>query len=323
MRPRRGPLLRLQGCDCLCFWPSCPLGGNQKRQRFGDQGGLFRSLDFQCVQGLHDHLSALSRLNPGKDNAQPHARTSRHRCQKADLIDPVIQPGSGIAWDDANLHGQRSHHRQRQIAMRDRTAERTFPLCPFNVDVNPLAIAGAGSKRIDARLIYRDPIGESEFGPNSFAQTGKGEVTHILLLDYSPLRSNSYMSPYRSRSSFLLILPTLVLGMLSTNRIFSGIPYFEMMPLSANTLRWSLMTASLRPFASDARLTTTASGRSPHLSSLTPMTAASATPAHCEIRSSICSDETHSPPVLITSLIRSVMCTEPFTSTTAISLVCR
>ena len=52
-----------------------------------------------------------------------------------------------------------------------------------------------------------------------------------------------------------------------------------------------------------------ASGRSPHLSSLTPMTAASATPAHCEIRSSICNDETHSPPVLITSLIRSAMCT--------------
>src|ERR1700676_1823437 len=73
--------------------------------------------------------------------------------------------------------------------------------------------------------------------------------------------------------------------------------------------RWFLMTASLTPFASDARLTTSASGRSPHLSSLTPMTAASATPAHCEIRSSICNDETHSPPVLITSLIRSVMWT--------------
>ncbi len=47
--------------------------------------------------------------------------------------------------------------------MRDRTAERTFPLRPFNVDMNPLAIAGAGRKRVDAWLIYRDPIGKSEF----------------------------------------------------------------------------------------------------------------------------------------------------------------
>jgi hypothetical protein len=42
--------------------------------------------------------------------------------------------------------------------MRDRTAERTFPLRPFNVDMDPLAIAGAGRKRVDAWLIYRDPI---------------------------------------------------------------------------------------------------------------------------------------------------------------------
>src|SRR5580704_1298619 len=309
--------------DVPCSLAICSRCGNQQRQRFGDQRRLFRSLDFHCVQGLHDHLSAFSRLDPGEHDAQPHAGTCRHRRQEADLVDPVIQPGGGIARDDADLHRQWRHHRQRQIAMSDRTSERTFPLRPFNVDVNPLAVAGAGCKRVDAWLIYLDPIGKSEFKPYSFAQTGKGEVAHVLLLHHSHLRSNSYMLPYRSRSSFLLILPTLVLGMLSTNRIFSGIPYFEMMPLSANTLRWFLMTASLRPFASDARLTTSPSGRSPHLSSLTPMTAASATPAHCEIRSSICSDETHSPPVLMTSLIRSVMWTYPPGLTTAISLVCR
>ena len=66
--------------------------------------------------------------------------------------------------------------------MRDWTAERTFPLRPFNIDMNPLAIAGAGRKRVDAWLIDRDPIGKSEFMPNSFAQTGKGEVAHVFLL---------------------------------------------------------------------------------------------------------------------------------------------
>jgi hypothetical protein len=49
--------------------------------------------------------------------------------------------------------------------------------------MNPLAIAGAGRERVDAWLIDRDPIGNSEFMPNSFAQPGKGEVVaHVFLL---------------------------------------------------------------------------------------------------------------------------------------------
>jgi hypothetical protein len=59
--------------------------------------------------------------------------------------------------------------------------------------MNPLAIAGAGRKRVDAWLIDRDPIGKSEFMPNSFAQTGKGEVAQFFLLDLSWLGPNSYM----------------------------------------------------------------------------------------------------------------------------------
>src|SRR5450631_146565 len=272
--------------------------------------------------GLHDHLPAFPRLDPGKNNAQPDAHPGRDGSQKANLVDSVIQPGGGIGRDNADLHCERSHHRQSQIAMRDRTAEWTFTFRSFDVDMNPLTVAGARRKRVDAWLVDRDPIGHAELLSGSFVQSGKGEVAHLFLLGLFAV-VNGYMSPYRSRSSLLLIFPTLVLGMLSMKMIFPGMPYFEMTPLSANTLRWSLIIASLMPFASDARLTTSASGRSPHFSSLTPMTAASATPAHCEIKSSICSDETHSPPVLITSLIRSVICTEPFASTTAISLVCR
>src|SRR4029077_13144384 len=115
-------------------------------------------------------------------------------------------------------------------------AERTFPLRPFNIDMNPLMIAGAGRKRVDALLIHRNPIGKSEFLSNSFAQTGEGEPAHVSSSILSGLRSNNHMSPYRSRSSFLFILPTLVLGMPSMKRILPGIPYFEMTPLSANTL---------------------------------------------------------------------------------------
>src|SRR5712672_1476792 len=321
MHLRSPPPLRELAHDFPCSLPVCSRCRDQKRQRFGDQGRLLRPLHFQRVLGPHDHLSAVSRLDPGERDAQPYARTGRYRRQEANLVDPVVQPSRCVTRDDADLHRQRGHHRERQIAVGDGSTERAFPLRPFGVDMNPLLITGTGRERVDTRLVDRNPTGNAEFMSNFLAQTGKGEAAHAFLLNHSRLHSDSY--PYRSRSSFLLILPTLVLGMLLMNRIFSGIPYFEMMPLSANTLRWFLIAASLTPFASDARLTTSASGRSPHFSSLTPMTAASATPAHCEIKSSIWSDETHSPPVLITSLIRSVMCTEPFASTTAISLVCR
>src|SRR6267154_6114902 len=321
MHLRSPPPLRELAHDFPCSLPVCSRCRDQKRQRFGDQGRLLRPLHFQRVLGPHDHLPAFSRLKPGENNAQPDARPGRDRSQEANLVDPVVQPGRGVTRDDTDLHRQRGHHRERQIAVGDRTAERAFLLRPFDVHMNPLMIAGTGRKRVDTRLVDLNPTGNTEFMPNFLAQTGKGEAAHAFLLNHSRLHSDSY--PYRSRSSFLLILPTLVFGMLSMNRIFSGIPYFEMMPLSANILRWFLMVASLTPFASDARLTTSASGRSPHLSSLTPMTAASATPAHCEIRSSICNDETHSPPVLITSLIRSVIWTQPSGPTTAISLVCR
>ena len=67
--------------------------------------------------------------------------------------------------------------------MRDRTAEWTFTLRPFDVDMNPLMVAGAGRKRVDARLVDRNPIGKAELLSDSIAQAGKGEVAHVFLLD--------------------------------------------------------------------------------------------------------------------------------------------
>jgi hypothetical protein len=66
--------------------------------------------------------------------------------------------------------------------VRDRTAEGTFTARPFDIDVNPLMVAGAGGERVDTRLIDRGPFGQAKLLSNSFAQTGKGEVAHIFLL---------------------------------------------------------------------------------------------------------------------------------------------
>jgi hypothetical protein len=64
--------------------------------------------------------------------------------------------------------------------MRDWSAEGAFLLRPLDIDMNPLVIAGAGGKRVDAWLVYLDPIRKPELLPNSFAQTRKCEVTHVL-----------------------------------------------------------------------------------------------------------------------------------------------
>src|ERR1700737_1931308 len=66
--------------------------------------------------------------------------------------------------------------------MRDRTAEWTFTLRPFDVDMNPLMVAGARRKRVDAWLVDRDPIGHAELLSHSLVQSGKGEVAHLFLL---------------------------------------------------------------------------------------------------------------------------------------------
>ena len=68
--------------------------------------------------------------------------------------------------------------------MCDWAMERTLPLGSFNVDMNPLMIAGAGRKRVDSWLVYGRPIGNTELLPDSITQTRKGEIAHVLLLDH-------------------------------------------------------------------------------------------------------------------------------------------
>src|SRR6266581_4327966 len=52
--------------------------------------------------------------------------------------------------------------------------------------------------------------------------------------------------PYLCLNCFLSNFPTLVFGSLSTNRILSGIPYFEIAPASARALRCALISFSPR-----------------------------------------------------------------------------
>src|SRR5258708_5075277 len=126
---------------------------------------------------------------------------------------------------------------------------------------------------------------------------------------------------YLCRSALLSSFPTLVLSRLSTKRMVSGTAYFEIAPRVTCCMMCALMSAGSGGMP--ARSTTMASGRSPHFASSMPITATSATFGCWPMMASSSREETHSPPVLITSLIRSVTIRYPLRSIFPMSWVCR
>ena len=119
----------------------------------------------------------------------------------------------------------------------------------------------------------------------------------------------------RVRRTFLSNLPTAVFGISATNAQFSGTCQ-RATPLPPRKSASSAASA-LAP----GRSTTQASGRSPQRSSWIPITAASCT-AGCAIsRFSRSTEEIHSPPDLMTSLIRSLMLKKPRSSSVPTSPV--
>src|SRR5882757_7925722 len=277
-----------------CF---CSRRGNQKRERFGNQRGLFRSLEFQRVLRLHDHLPAISRLDTCQSDAKPNARTGRHRGKKANLVDPVIQARRRIPGYDADLHGKGSDHGKRQVAVRDRATKGALPLRARNVDVDPLMIACAGRKRIDACLVNGHPIGDTKFLTDPFFQANQCQFPHAR----PPKNSKQLLSPFfsasycpsigfrpampfhgtrsgflrasRSRNSRRRILPTFDFGSASMNCTIFGVLY------AVISLRQCVTRSSFVNVAFGA-LTTNSLTASPVFSSGTPIQAHSMTPGH-------------------------------------------
>ncbi len=63
------------------------------------------------------------------------ALTGRH---EAHLVQPVVEASRRVLGNDADLDRERRQQRKRQIAVRDRAAERAFAFRAFHVHVNPL-----------------------------------------------------------------------------------------------------------------------------------------------------------------------------------------
>jgi len=67
-------------------------------------------------------------------------------------------------------------------AVGDRAAEGTLAFGPFHIDVNPLMIARAGRKRVDARLVDSNPVRHADLFADACPETCKSEFFHAPLL---------------------------------------------------------------------------------------------------------------------------------------------
>src|SRR5207244_13292310 len=115
-------------------------------------------------------------------------------------------------------------------------------------------------------------------------------------------RPSSVPSLRLVRRTFLSNLPTLVLGISARNANSSGSHHLATRPRRCSTMSAAVVEAP-------SRTTTQHSGRSAQRSSGLAITAASIT-SGCDMTSfSSSTDEIHSPPDLIMSLDRTVICT--------------
>jgi hypothetical protein len=116
--------------------------------------------------------------------------------------------------------------------------------------------------------------------------------------------------PVRLAQRFFSTFPVAPSGMLSTNVTSSGVHHLAILP-SKNARSSSRFTSA------PGFLVTTSSGRSSHFGCLTPMHAAIATAGWAIAMFSRSIEPIHSPPDLMTSLLRSVICMNPSASIVA------
>ena len=110
-------------------------------------------------------------------HAMRRARPDRRRSGEADLVRPVVD-AHRRARHPQELGQEQVRDRQRQVAVRDRAAERTV-LRPLRVDVDPLVVAGRVGEAVDPLLGDLDPVAVAEVLPLRGAQVVCGlELGH-------------------------------------------------------------------------------------------------------------------------------------------------
>src|SRR5262245_15774973 len=135
---------------------------DQQAQELGNEGGFRLAFDLQRAAELEQHPPAVLRLRREERRTCAHARARLDRRDEANLVQSIVEPGRRIRRDHAELHHHRGDQRQSEIAVGDRPAEWTLAFGARDIHMDPLAIAGAGSKGVDAVLVDHDPAGRTE-----------------------------------------------------------------------------------------------------------------------------------------------------------------
>src|SRR5579883_1218752 len=103
----------------------------------------------------HRHLPPAFELLDVLDlERRPHARAGRDGRREAHAVQAVVDAHASRARHD--LVRRDRDQGQRQVAVRDRAAERPL-LGALRVDVDPLVVAGRVRERVDARLGHLEP----------------------------------------------------------------------------------------------------------------------------------------------------------------------
>src|SRR5947208_2876901 len=238
-----------------------------------------------------DARSATQR--PRELRVKPNAGAYGHGAREADLLGAVVHAHHRVAHRD-DLREQHRQHRQREVAVRDRTAERPV-LGAFRIDVDPLVIARRVGEPV--HLLLRDLV------PRTRAEVAIAGP--FQLVDGQRRR---HLAPSRisnSRSALRSTFPTGVSGNVSTTWISRG--YLYRPSRSLPKVRSSSAAIS-------SCSVTKATTSSPCTSSARPTTHAVATAGCSTSASSTSRGKTLKPPRMIRSFLRSRIVRYPASS---------
>src|SRR5438105_4321572 len=123
-------------------------------EHLADERRLLRAADLDLdTDAVEDALAPARALEePG---LQPHLRPRRHRGREPQAVDAVVDPHPGVL-DGQHLGHEHRQHREREVPVRDRAAERALR-GGFGIDVNPLVVSRRLGEEVDLALVDSVP----------------------------------------------------------------------------------------------------------------------------------------------------------------------
>src|SRR4029079_2170840 len=134
---------------------------DMQAQPFREERGLVFIFDLDRHVDLHHEVARLALADLRECAVCTHALTDAHRCDEADLVEPVVHEQRSACGLRDEVDAERHEQRQREKAVRDRAAERRL-LRAHGIDVNELMVERDVRETVHALLIDQEPVGHAE-----------------------------------------------------------------------------------------------------------------------------------------------------------------